>query len=140
MERPGESRTGSSGVFHPESADRLRATIDLTPIGIAHLALDGRFILVNEHLCGVLGYEREELLERTLQGVTHPDDVTRCMALNAQLAVGRRSSYRAEFRLLRIEGAEVRCRLLVTAIPATHDAPACLVAIIIRRARPRLRG
>jgi PAS domain S-box-containing protein len=130
LERPGGvSHTGGEARPH-ESADWLRATIDLAPIGIAHVALDGRFLFANEYLCTLLGHSREALLERTFQGVTHADDLATCMALNAQLAVGQRRNYRHELRLLRADASAVRCRISMSAAPLEGSGePMFLVAI-----------
>jgi PAS domain S-box-containing protein len=52
----------------------FRATFDLAPIGIAHIGINGRFLLVNQALCNILGYEREALTALTVKDVSHPDD------------------------------------------------------------------
>lgn len=57
------------------SESRYRATFDQAAVGIAHVALDGRFLKVNRRLCAKLGYTEEELLARTFPEITHPDDV-----------------------------------------------------------------
>ncbi len=36
------------------------ATFGRAPVGIAHLALDGRFLRVNRRFCEIIGYSREE--------------------------------------------------------------------------------
>jgi len=41
---------------------RFRATFDQAAVGIAHTALDGRFLRVNQRICDTLGYSREQLL------------------------------------------------------------------------------
>src|SRR5688572_20326464 len=84
-----------------ESIVALRATIDLAPIGIAHLGLDGRFLFANRKLCAILRYGHGALLERTFQEITFRDDLERCVALNAQLASGAIPSYAHEKRFVR---------------------------------------
>ena len=44
-------------------------------MGIAHVGVDGRWLRVNDRLCAIVGYPREELLRRTFQDITHPDDL-----------------------------------------------------------------
>ena len=94
----------------------LRATINLAPIGIAHFALDGLFLLVNEHLCTILGYERQELLTRTFQDITYVDDLPECLELNARLAAGEIPSYSQEKRFVRGDGSLIWTRVTVAAI------------------------
>ena len=44
-----------------ESERLYRSTFDAAPIGIVHVGLDGRWLRVNQRVCEVLGYSREEL-------------------------------------------------------------------------------
>jgi PAS domain S-box-containing protein len=130
LERPGGQPHTGGEVRPQESVDWLRATLDIAPIGIAQLALDGRFLLANDYFCNLLGYDREALLARTFQGVTHPDDLASGMALTAQLAVGTRRTYRHEVRLVRSDASTVRCRVSVSAEPLQGAGePVFLVAI-----------
>jgi PAS domain S-box-containing protein len=43
-------------------------------VGMVIVSPDGRFLGANEAFCGYLGYTEEELLQMTVQTVTHPDD------------------------------------------------------------------
>jgi PAS domain S-box-containing protein len=45
-----------------ESERRFRATFEQAAVGIAHVTLDGRWLRVNQNLCDILGYTREDLL------------------------------------------------------------------------------
>ena len=44
-------------------------------MGIAHVGLEGRWLRVNQRLCDIVGYSREELLGLTFQDITDPDDL-----------------------------------------------------------------
>ena len=101
-----------------EEVRGLRATIDVAPIGIAHFALDGRFLLANARLCEMLGCAHDELLRKTFQAVTFPEDLERCMALNREIAAGQRQSYGIEKRFLRPDGSRIWARVNVSAV---HD-------------------
>jgi len=54
---------------------RYRATFDQSGVGIAHTALDGRFLKVNRKLCDMLGYGEPELLSLSWRGIIHSDDL-----------------------------------------------------------------
>jgi PAS domain S-box-containing protein len=59
-----------------ESREQLEAVATHAALGVAQVDLEGRFVLVNDRACEILGRTREELLsgaERMLD-VTHPDD------------------------------------------------------------------
>jgi PAS domain S-box-containing protein len=58
-----------------ESEHLYRSTFDAAPVGIVHVDLDGRWLRVNEHLCNLLGYSREELQSRAVQEFVKRNDV-----------------------------------------------------------------
>src|SRR5262249_40856345 len=64
-----------------ESELRFRGTFENAGVGIAHLDFDGRWLRVNERLCAIVGYTREELLQKTGPEITHPDDLSACLGL-----------------------------------------------------------
>src|SRR4029077_6647138 len=45
-----------------ESEERFRLTIDEAPVGMALVALDGRFVRVNRALSEIIGYTPAELM------------------------------------------------------------------------------
>jgi diguanylate cyclase (GGDEF)-like protein/PAS domain S-box-containing protein len=53
---------------------RFRSIFDLASVGIALVSPGGAWLSVNEALCKMLGYTREELQRLTFQQITHPDD------------------------------------------------------------------
>lgn len=57
------------------SEERFRATFEQAAVGIAHVARDGRFLRINRKFCDIVGYFQEQLLQRTFQDITHPDDL-----------------------------------------------------------------
>src|SRR5258706_8682950 len=54
--------------------ERFRATFEQAAVGIAHTEPEGRFLQVNQKLCEMLGYTRDELLGISAIDVTHPED------------------------------------------------------------------
>src|SRR5262249_42317870 len=57
-----------------ESEERFRGTFENAAVGITHNDSAGRFLRVNGTFCAIVGYPREELLQKTFQDITHPDD------------------------------------------------------------------
>src|SRR5262249_51450665 len=58
-----------------ESDERFRSAFDNAAIGMALVSSDGRWLQVNNALCEILGYSVDELLTRTFQDITYPDDL-----------------------------------------------------------------
>jgi PAS domain S-box-containing protein len=94
-----------------ESEERFRLTIDEAPIGMALVALDGRFVRVNRALCDILGYSSAELAGLTFQAITHPDDLDADLALKGQLARGEIPRYQLGKRYIRKDGTIVDIQL-----------------------------
>jgi PAS domain S-box-containing protein len=90
-----------------EREERFRATFEQAAVGIAHTALDGRWLRVNPKLCDFLGYTREELLEKTFEEITHPDDLEPTLGYCRQLFAGELWSFPMENRYVRKDGSTV---------------------------------
>jgi PAS domain-containing protein len=48
-----------------ESEQRFRGTFENAAVGIAHTHPTGRFLRLNQKFCAIVGYTREELLQKT---------------------------------------------------------------------------
>jgi len=57
-----------------ESEEKFRSVFRDAGIGMAIVSPDGRFLAGNEAFSKYIGYTEEELLARTVQSVTHPED------------------------------------------------------------------
>ena len=58
-----------------KSEVRFRAAYRSATVGMSIADLSGRIEEVNQRFCAILGYSEEELLTRTFQSLTHPDDL-----------------------------------------------------------------
>ena len=68
-----EAKTAADSVRAREA--QLSALIDQTSAGLAQVDLSGRFTLVNDRFCAIVGRTRAELAGLTMQEITHPDDL-----------------------------------------------------------------
>jgi PAS domain S-box-containing protein len=105
----------------------LRATIDLAPIGLAQFDLEGRFLHVNERLCEILGCARPDLVARTFQEITFPDDLPHCLELTRRLAANELPYYRVEKRFVRPDGSVVWTRITVSVVRYADLTPAFFI-------------
>jgi len=95
---------------------KFRAIYEQAPTGIATLdSLSGRFTQVNDTYCDITGYSEEEMLDRTFQELTHPDDLQADMDHMQLLLAGQVSSFQMEKRYIRKNGAVVWVNL--TCVP-----------------------
>lgn len=108
------------------SEERFRATFENAAVGVAHVGVDGRFIRVNDRLCEILGYAREELVGRPVAEVTHPEDVEPSADLARRLAAGAIPSYALEKRYLHKEGYVVWAHLTVSTMQDPDGETRCI--------------
>lgn len=103
---------------------RFHAMMEYSAVGLALLDVEGRWLQVNRAICELLGYTSEELLARTFQELTHPDDLDLDMQHVRALLAGEISSYRLEKRYVRKDGMTVWGLLAVALVQATEGTPA----------------
>jgi PAS domain S-box-containing protein len=113
-----------------ESEERFRLTIDEAPIGMALVALDGRFVRVNRALCEIVGYSAAELQGLTFQAITHPDDLDADLALFGQLARGDIPRYQLGKRYIRKDGTIVDVLLSASILRSPDGVPVNYIAQI----------
>jgi PAS domain S-box-containing protein len=68
----GEGGPRTAGLI--ESEILYRSTFDAAPVGIAHTGLDGQWLRVNQRLCDLLGYSRNELLSSSVQELMQSEE------------------------------------------------------------------
>jgi len=58
-----------------ESEARYRHVFEAGPVGMTLFDTDQRYLMVNDQFCAVVGYERDELIGRPIDEITHPEDI-----------------------------------------------------------------
>src|SRR5437016_7950200 len=86
------------------SGARFRSYFELGLIGMAMTSPTKGILEVNDELCRVLGYSREELLKKTWAELTHPDDLPRDVAGFDRVMAGEIDGYSLEKRWIRKDG------------------------------------
>jgi PAS domain S-box-containing protein len=113
-----------------ESEERFRGAFDNAPIGMALVAPDGRFLRVNRSLCEIVGYPEADLLARTFQAITHPDDLDADLAQVRRVLAGEIRTYRLEKRYLHRDGRIVFALLAVSLVRDDAGRPRYFVSQI----------
>ncbi len=114
-----------------ESEARFKATFDQAAVGIAHLDLDGRWLRVNDRLCAIVGYTREELLQLTFADVTHPDDLAEDQARASRLLANELASYTMEKRYIRKDGSVVWVDLTGSIVRDDAGQPSYFIGVLV---------
>jgi len=113
-----------------EGEQRFRSTFEQAAVGIAHVGPDGRWLRVNQKLCDIVGYAREELLERTFQDITHPDDLDADLEYVRQVLADEIRTYSMEKRYFRKDGATVWIDLTVSLVREPSGEPLYFIAVV----------
>jgi PAS domain S-box-containing protein len=113
-----------------ESEALFRGTFDNAAVGMAHVALDGRWLRVNDRLCAITGYAREELLARRSREITHPEDVATDEALARRIAAGELPTSSWEKRYIRKDGSTAFVNLTASALRDQAGQPLHLITIV----------
>lgn len=112
------------------AAEKFAGAFSSAALGMALVSLEGRWLDVNDALCGILGYTRAELLEIDFQTLTHADDLHTDLALVGDLLAGRRDHYHMDKRYLGKAGNIVWGRLSVSLVRAENGEPLHFVSQI----------
>ncbi|WDT79596.1 MAG: PAS domain S-box protein [Candidatus Manganitrophus sp.] len=86
------------------SEERFRRYFELGLVGMAMTAPNKGFIEVNDQLCKILGYERGELLQKTWEEMTCPDDLASDVALFNRVVAGEMDGYSIDKRFIHKDG------------------------------------
>jgi PAS domain S-box-containing protein len=106
-----------------ENEQRLRATYEHAFVGIGEVDRNGRFLRVNEQLCAITGFSREELLERTFWDMTHLDDREADLAQFSRLMLGKADAYTVEKRYVHKDGHTVWVEVAASRVDDTSGQP-----------------
>jgi PAS domain S-box-containing protein len=113
-----------------ESEARFRETFDEAPIGVALVGPNGRWLEVNRALCDIVGYTEAELLERTFQEISDPDDLDADLAKLRQVLAGEIQTYQMEKRYFHKDGHVIWAKLSVALVRDVRGTPLHFVSHI----------
>jgi diguanylate cyclase (GGDEF)-like protein/PAS domain S-box-containing protein len=113
-----------------ESEQRFRGSFERAATGMALVGTDGRFLRVNRSLCEILGYPERELLGKTFQEITHPDDLEVDLGHLKRVLAGEIRTYQMEKRYLHKDGHVVWALLSVSVVHDEEDEPLYFVSQI----------
>jgi PAS domain S-box-containing protein len=135
--RTAEGRIGGAVLFSQsvtgisaEREARFQATFENAAVGIAHVAPDGRWLRVNKALCRILGYPVDELLTKSFQDMTYPDDLPADLAEVELMRKGKIDSYDIEKRYLRANGTIIWGKKTVSCVRKSDKSIDYFVSVI----------
>lgn len=113
-----------------QSEEQMRLFFERQIVGMAIISPQQGWLKVNDSVCKMLGYSRDELIRMTWAELTHPDDLARDEVQFGRLLEGEISEYSLEKRYIRKDGAVVVANLSVGCVRKSDGAVDYILALV----------
>ena len=113
-----------------ESLGMFHHAFEQAAVGLGHVDLEGRWFRVNEKLSEIVGYNREELLQKTLRDVTHPDDLRAQLDRMKRLLSGETESCSIEQRYVKKDGSQVWVNVSASTMRSPSGEPSYFIVLV----------
>ncbi|BCB26274.1 hypothetical protein SKTS_11600 [Sulfurimicrobium lacus] len=114
-----------------EKDQQIKLFYDLPFIGMSITSPPSkRFLHVNDCLCEMLGYSRDELLGLTWSELTHPDDLAANITQFERMLAGEINGFQLEKRFIRKDGAVINASLDGRAVRRADGTVELMVATV----------
>ncbi|WP_446393965.1 PAS domain S-box protein [Coleofasciculus sp. E1-EBD-02] len=113
-----------------ECEDRFRASFEQATVGIKHVSTDGKVIQVNPKFCQIVGYTREQVLTRTWQDLTHPDDWASDRAILELLLAGTLDCHCQQKRYRHRDGSIVWVQITLSLVRTPQGDPKYFLLVV----------
>ncbi len=109
---------------------RFSVTFEQAAVGIALVDPEGHWLRVNRRLAAIVGYSKEELLRKTFQDITHPNDLADDLEQMYRMLAGEIENYSIEKRYLRKDGSQVWIHLTVALVRMPDGKPDYFISVV----------
>ena len=126
-----ESEVGSRTADLVDSERLYRSTFDAAPVGIVHVGLNGQWLRVNQRLCELLGYSRDELQSAAAPRLLEAEEMPAESEWLDQAAAGSLNRHVAdEKRYRRRDGSLMWARVITSVHRDAEGRAQHLIAVI----------
>src|SRR5467141_1778931 len=114
-----------------ESEQMFRATFDQAAVGITLVALDLRYLRVNDKFCDILGYSQDELRSMGLRDTNPAAALRDATDFLARVAAGEITGHQLREReLVRKDGSRVWVAIAVSLVRGARGEPRYFISVI----------
>jgi len=113
-----------------ESDLRFEAAFDQATVGISLMSPDGRMLRVNQRQCEILGYTAEELLQKNIVDITHPEDIPVTIKNLHEVFSGERDQYFYEKRYHHKNGKIIWGVVSASLLRKEDGSPDYIIAVL----------
>ena len=111
----------------PDTYDSLEKIFNNTYNGIAILTLDGDWIKVNDSICGLFGYTRNELFNMNIENIVFREDLGVHATKYERLMQGKINRYRVRQRYFHKDGSIIWVLISVSLINNPDGSPSQMI-------------
>lgn len=127
-----------------KSETRFQSYFNLPFYGVAITSPEQRWIRVNDRLCSIMGYSRDEIIRMTWTEMTHPEDLAADLEQFGRVLSGQIDHYNMEKRFIQKGGKVIWTHLSVGCVRKSDGGVDHIVALVeditsIKRAEEALR-
>jgi len=128
FDRESERKQAQKSLLGSES--HFRAYFERAMVGMSATSQEKGWLEVNDALCAMLGYSREELMLLTWAELTHPDDLAANEMMFNRILRGEIEEYAMDKRFLRKDGTFVYVYLATRAVRRVDGSLDYMVALV----------
>ncbi len=110
------------------SEEKFAKSFNYSAIGKAIVSVTGELKEVNEAFCRMLGYTKEELLQKTFHDITHADDLEKDVSLVNRMLKREIENYQLEKRYIHKNGTTIWALLNVALVWNAQHEPQFFVS------------
>jgi PAS domain S-box-containing protein len=114
--------------LHPDAL--FQSAFEFAAIGMALVSPEGKWLRVNRSVCHITGYSEAELLQRTFQDITYPEDLESDLENVRKMLAKEIDTYQMEKRYFHKNGSIVWVLLSVSLVRTKSGEPLFFISQI----------
>lgn len=111
-----------------ESEERFAGAFEYASIGMALVLPDGKWLKVNKAFCEMLGYSEAELFAKSIDEITHPEDILASKDNVSRARQGEMRSFQLEKRYIHKTGRVINVLLSISLLRDEQGEPLYFVS------------
>lgn len=128
FDREKQRNDALQALFHSEQ--HFRAYFERSMVGMAATSPETGWLEVNDAMCEMLGYSREELLCLNWSDLTHPDDLPANLILLDRLRYGESDEHTIDNRFIRKDGSIIYTHRAARAVRKADGSLDYVIALV----------